>query len=766
MSVDIKAITKAIQALASPDPIDQERAVAQLVDLSLNGDNREEIAKARGIRPMVFLLKPTTNQALLMKLMRALRNLSHTDEVRLEIARSGALDSLQQLLKSPSHHIQAKAAATLNILSISAENRIEISSSKHDIIPTLIEMLKSTSQHVQARAATALWTIAGTPENRVEISRKGGVRPLIDLLGSPNETVQAQASGALSNVAGNADNQVEIAKKGGIKPLVDLLSSPNQEVQTQAAAALSNIALNSENRVEIQVAGGIVPLINLLKSSNTEVLGKATGAIWNLAGNPSNTLEIVKAGGIPILIDLLSIDQLEVVTRAAGALSNIAGTTEFRAEIAKRKGIPPLVALSRHESEQVQVTAVTALWNLSANPDNRQEIARVGGIESLIELLKSPNQDIQGKAAGALSNIGGNDTLRVDIARAGGIRPLVELLKSESAVAQAQAATALWALSRNPDNRQEIVKHKGVPLLLELLKSTAPNVQTKAAGALWNISRTIQFTPQIAPCAKCLVHNVTSNTNYGHAIFFQCALLCDVIVYGLVPAPPGANECIAKGIKLLEDQKTYLLQYSWDSKEDFDHITDILKNTAIVEILQFHLTIAQCLSADDRYLKVMKEQPFVNTILRVRESTTNKKVRVAADLLLTVLISNSIDLDNGPQPLLINEGSSRSTSLSRLGFGSMNNTSMLQSSNSAASVGFSDVLSWTKEEVADWIANTVKLPQYKDIFLDNAISGAHLTKLTESNLREDFGIKPLGHRMDIITSLRKILPKDAMVPQE
>jgi len=70
-----------------------------------------------------------------------------------------------------------------------------------------------------------------------------------------------------------------------------------------------------------------------------------------------------------------------------------------------------------------------------------------------------------------------------------------------------------------------------------------------------------------------------------------------------------------------------------------------------------------------------------------------------------------------------------------------------------------DVSSWTSEEVASWISNIVGLPQYRECFIENDVSGKVLKTLTLRILKDELGVKSYGHRVKIVQSYAKIIKR-------
>ena len=64
------------------------------------------------------------------------------------------------------------------------------------------------------------------------------------------------------------------------------------------------------------------------------------------------------------------------------------------------------------------------------------------------------------------------------------------------------------------------------------------------------------------------------------------------------------------------------------------------------------------------------------------------------------------------------------------------------------------VESWSTKDVSAWLTE-LGLEQYVDSFLDNEISGDHLSEMTKDDLRE-LGVARLGHRLTIVNALTKL----------
>ncbi|MCP3678352.1 MAG: hypothetical protein GY721_12415, partial [Deltaproteobacteria bacterium] len=68
----------------------------------------------------------------------------------------------------------------------------------------------------------------------------------------------------------------------------------------------------------------------------------------------------------------------------------------------------------------------------------------------------------------------------------------------------------------------------------------------------------------------------------------------------------------------------------------------------------------------------------------------------------------------------------------------------------------SDFTTWSVREVARWMENDVNLPEYSPSFIKNQLTGVDLIGLTNNMLRDDLGIKLLGHRQHILRAIETL----------
>lgn len=71
-------------------------------------------------------------------------------------------------------------------------------------------------------------------------------------------------------------------------------------------------------------------------------------------------------------------------------------------------------------------------------------------------------------------------------------------------------------------------------------------------------------------------------------------------------------------------------------------------------------------------------------------------------------------------------------------------------------LNFDAPLEWTVPEVGHWVKHVLGFPKYKNMFIKNEISGKILSKLTDEQLKEDFRISVVGHRITILEEIKSL----------
>jgi len=67
------------------------------------------------------------------------------------------------------------------------------------------------------------------------------------------------------------------------------------------------------------------------------------------------------------------------------------------------------------------------------------------------------------------------------------------------------------------------------------------------------------------------------------------------------------------------------------------------------------------------------------------------------------------------------------------------------------------VVDWTAKEVADWVAHSLRLGEYADVFVANSVDGMLLLELDDDDLEHSLRVEDRAHRDTILGAVRVML---------
>ena len=218
-----------------------EASVACLASLLAADDKAHDaVVASGGILVLKKLLRPPASTRLQEAAVSAVLGLALVDRNREAIAWAGSIPPLVTLLGTGTPRSKEAAAHALWSLAVSDDNKSSISEA--GCIPLLVAMVDgraACSDSGREAAAKCLWNLAVLPSNKVAIASAGGLVPLVALLkaSSYQDTpAQESAAGALLELLLNDANRRAVAQLGAIKPLVRLLISPGRPEMKEAVA--------------------------------------------------------------------------------------------------------------------------------------------------------------------------------------------------------------------------------------------------------------------------------------------------------------------------------------------------------------------------------------------------------------------------------------------------------------------------------------------------------------------------------------------------
>lgn len=284
-------ISRSVAGLEGGSPAEREAGARALADAACKPANRQSIADAGAIPPLVDLLGSGSGGAK-EAAAEALANLaSQTPSNAEAMVSAGCIPALIDLLSSGSIAAKAEAARGLTNIACNSPKRCQAIASAgafrregRGAAPSTNATDLPSSRRWDPTSSTPGKLLCPSPNP----CRAGGIPLLVTLLGgrtgTPEQAAAIPAAAALANLAGEACIAQQIADAGAVPPLTALLgggsSAPAQE---QAVAALALLVLHHPVLGQAIIsAGGIPSLVALL--SSPWCAGDWQGGSWHGPG--------------------------------------------------------------------------------------------------------------------------------------------------------------------------------------------------------------------------------------------------------------------------------------------------------------------------------------------------------------------------------------------------------------------------------------------------------------------------------------------------
>ena len=441
----------------------QQTSAATLAAIALVKVNRDPIARAGAIRPLIKLLSSTT----LGTPETAARALAH-------LARDSDDLALPEVDGETGGETSADATGVTAVADTDARSSLWMQRDDND----------GGAGAGVAGDGEGESAIVGGEARRALILFEGGVKRLVEMLdGSNLPTYDAKAAGS-----GWAKARIGVAGTIELTPIF-----PGSQVdfgvrigmQEQGAATLADLAQADETMQDAIISAGAVrPLLELTRLGSPVAQEHAARVVVGLCEQIDNQRIMVAGGAILDLTMLLKHGSAHAMEAAAAGISSLCRGAVLAIE---RKGIN-LAELREEMSGAVS----------SGSPSRAAHAARAQSkADSAAEAPPSEAAPAAAEMAPAELEVGRpeeegcgeREEFRLQlIADAGGIIPLVKLLETGTVSAKEKAAAALWHLALDPDNRGAIAINGGIKPLVSLLEQGTPSGRQHASAALTRLA--------------------------------------------------------------------------------------------------------------------------------------------------------------------------------------------------------------------------------------------------------------------------------------
>lgn len=241
--VNAGAIPVLVQLLSSSDVDVQYYCTTALSNIAVDANNRKKLAQNenRLIQSLVNLMDSSSPKVQCQAAL-ALRNLASDEKYQLEIVRARGLAPLLRLLKSSYLPLILSAVACIRNISIHPLNESPIIDA--GFLKPLVDLLGSTdNEEIQCHAISTLRNLAASSDrNKALVLEAGAVQKCKQLVLDVPLSVQSEMTAAIAVLALSDELKTHLLNLGVFDVLIPLTDSRSIEVQGNSAAALGNLS--------------------------------------------------------------------------------------------------------------------------------------------------------------------------------------------------------------------------------------------------------------------------------------------------------------------------------------------------------------------------------------------------------------------------------------------------------------------------------------------------------------------------------------------
>lgn len=259
--VNAGAIPVLVQLLQSPDVDVQYYCTTALSNIAVDASNRKRLAQnePRLVQSLVHLMESPSPKVQCQAAL-ALRNLASDERYQLDIVRARGLPPLLKLLKSSYLPLILSAVACIRNISIHPSNESPIIEAGF-LIP-LVDLLGSTdNEEIQCHAISTLRNLAASSDKNKElVLQAGAVSKCVELVLHVPLSVQSEMTAAIAVLALSDELKPRLLELGVFDVLIPLTESESVEVQGNSAAALGNLSSKGEFCFSLPSSGNRFPV--------------------------------------------------------------------------------------------------------------------------------------------------------------------------------------------------------------------------------------------------------------------------------------------------------------------------------------------------------------------------------------------------------------------------------------------------------------------------------------------------------------------------
>jgi len=492
----------------------QFQAIAGLHGLSKHAELRAPLLR-EGLEPLILGLRGGIE--IQRESAAALNNMAMAKENRSLMAKSGALPSLKDLLKSEDYICRNHASSALANLAETSSDGIHELLLDDCCLDIMCKHVNDKDSHVDTKRAISrcLALFAGNPQVHEHLL-SGDVLNSLNVLIAATEDRYCERCGilAVANLARVTSNHHVVLSKIRFETILSFSQSDDVETLRSLSFALHSFSKCERNHAILE-ANAADSLVALLRFEDYDASFQACLATKYLCTSENLRNIIAESNGLEAVLSLASGYDLELKREVAAALRNMSLSHDNKKRMMTKDGMKIIAKLCRDSDSTVSHHACGTLANIAERQENKADMVKQGIIHHLQFAVLTKYTPILRESMRALANLSSAGENATDILASGAFILIIDSLRCDDLLCCRYAAMAMSNLSTlTEDSRKKIVQEGGITSLLSLVQQQSADTLTQqhAMTCLANLasSHSLQNSLIRSGCTKASFDRIKS----------------------------------------------------------------------------------------------------------------------------------------------------------------------------------------------------------------------------------------------------------------
>ncbi|KAJ7715690.1 armadillo-type protein [Mycena metata] len=496
--------TISIHALAKPlMKVMYHRAVLDLIKrqrgISLSAETMEIYASYLG----------DGNEDVVEAACSALSQISPDLEGAKAVLEAGALQTVEQLLKSPQAGVRRNVCFTLGHLAYHSLTREAVLAvqpdGNEDVVEAACDALSQISRDLEGAKAVVkagaldfverllesqrtqvqrhtCWTLARVAFHLSTRAAVVAVQPcaqLVAFLGDGNADVVEGACYALSQISFDLEGSKAVLGAGALELLKQMLESQYTGVRESACFTIGGVASHSSTRGAVVAVQPCAQLVTVLRDGNEDVVEAACSALSYISHDLEGAKAVLEAGALQTVEQLLKSPQAGVRRNVCFTLGHLAYHSPTREAV---------LAVQPDGNEDVVEAACDALSQISRDLEGAKAVVKAGALDFVERLLESSDTGVREWTTLLLARLAYHSLTRGAVVAVQPCAQLVALLRDGNEDVVEAACSALSYISHDLEGAKAVLEAGALQTVEQLLKSPQAGVRRNVCFTLGHLA--------------------------------------------------------------------------------------------------------------------------------------------------------------------------------------------------------------------------------------------------------------------------------------